>query len=265
MSYTITERSTTYSYETPHGNDTPHKLPSSLLGSLTDIMANLALDLYPTGRAFTMPKGGVAENLHIALNISFIRLLNAGFSVLDSSIPDNENFDADDCLLWEYRLGLRTNTLISLENRRNAILRKMSRGRNVRARQGRAYLEYQLRTAGFDVYVHENGFLEEGVIVYKTPQEVITGAIDAVQHGGTTQHGDGTQHGGISTSVIANLSSRNENYNIGSENLWATFFVCGEVLGESAIVPENREIEFRELVLKLKAAHLVCVTIINFV
>jgi hypothetical protein len=259
MAYIVTENSTVNGYGTPHGFNTPHRFPNYLKGSFADIMANLAIDLYPTGRAFTMQKGGVADNMHVALNRSFIRLVNAGLSVLDSNLPDNDNFDKDDCLLWEYRLGLRTNELLPTQDRRDAILRKMSRGRNIPARQGKEYIEYQLRIAGFDVYVHENTF------PYQTPEDIISGLSNATQHGGTSQHGIGMQHGATSIQLIANLSTPNESFSVGSENIWATFFIGGAVLGESANIDSNRLGEFRELVLKLKPAHLIAYTFINFV
>lgn len=256
--YEVNENSTVHGYKTPHGFKTPHRFPSSLKGNFSDIMSNLAIDLYPTGRAFNMPKGGVADNLHVALNRSFIRLVNAGVSVLDSTFPDNENFNTDDCLLWEYRLGLRTNESLPIQDRRDAILRKISRGRNVQARQGKAYIESQLRIAGFNVYVHEN------TIPYRTPEDIISGSVNTTQHGGSTQHGIGLQHGATSVQLIANSSSPNESFSVGSQNLWASFFIGGFVLGESAVIPENREQEFRELVLKLKPAHLIAYTFINF-
>lgn len=256
--YEVTEKSTVHGYGTPHGFKTPHRFPTSLKGSLADIISNLALDLYPTGRAFNMQKGGVADNLHIALNRSFIRLVNAGVSVLDSTFPDNENFNSEDCLLWEYRLGLRTNESLPIQDRRDAILRKISRGRNVQARQGKAYIESQLRIAGFDVYVHEN------TILYRTPEDIISGSTNITQHGGNTQHGIGSQHGSTSVQLIANSSQPNESFSVGGENLWATFFIGGFVLGDAAFISENRQQEFRELVLKLKPAHLVAYTFINF-
>lgn len=259
MAYQVTESSTVHGFGTPHGFNTPHRFPNYLKGSFADVMANLAIDLYPTGRAFTMQKGGVADRLHIALNRSFIRLVNAGISVLDSTFPDNENFDSDDCLLWEYRLGLITNESIPLRDRRDAILRKMSRGRNVPARQGRAYIENQLRIAGFDVYVHEN------TIPYKTPDDIIAGSSNIAQHGGDTQHGIGSQHGATAVQLIANSSNPNESFSVGAESLWATFFIGGAVLGTMANVSPSRAVEFRELVLKLKPMHLVAYTFINFV
>lgn len=258
MAYVVTEKSTVHGYGTPHGFNTPHRFPNYLKGGLADIMANLAIDLYPTGRAFTMQKGGVADSLHVALNRSFIRLINSGSSVLDSSFPDNEDFNTDDCLLWEYRLGLRTNESLSLQDRRDAIFRKMSRGQNVPARQGKDYIEYQLRVAGFDVYVHEN------TIPYRTPDDIVSGSSNIAQHGGGNQHGIGSQHGATPVQLIANSSEPNESFSVGSENLWASFFISGAVLGESAYVSPDREEEFRELVLMLKPAHLVAYTFINF-
>jgi hypothetical protein len=255
--YEVTEKSTVHGYGTPHGYNTPHRLPSYLKGSLSDIMANLAIDLYPTGRAFTMQKGGIADNLHVALNRSFIRLVNSGFVFLDSNFPDNENFDADDCFLWEYRLGLRTNELLPLQDRRDAILRKMSRGRNVKARQSLEYIQYQLRIAGFDVYVHEN------TLPYRSPDDIISGSINIAQYGNNNQYGSGSQYGATSVQLIANLSTPNKTFSVG--NLWASFFISGAILGDIAIISQNREQEFRELVLKLKPAHLIAYTFINFV
>lgn len=255
--YSVTEKSTAHGLKTPHGAGTPHRMPSSSQGSLTDIMASLAVDLYPTGRAFTMPKDGIADKTHSALNRSFIRLINAGLGIFDSNIPDSENFDIDDCLLWEYRMGLRTNESLSIEQRREAILRKLSRGRNVKARQSLTYIQYQLRLAGFDVYVHEN------TIPYRSPEDIVAGSSNSAQHGDNNQHGVGSQHGATSVQLIANLSTPNEAFSVG--NLWATFFVGGAVLGTSAVIPANRQEEFRELVLKLKPAHLVAYTFIQFI
>ena len=141
----------------------------------------------------------------------------------------------------------------------------MGRGRNVPARQHRNYIEYQLQTAGFDVYVFENGFIEGGVKVYKKPEDIIAGGAGVVQHGGGSQHGIGMQHGGGTSEVIANSYKPNEPYSVSDERLWATFFIGGSVLGETAEIPIKRQEEFRELVLKLKPAHLVAFTFINYV
>lgn len=263
--YQVTDKSTIHGVNTPHGHKTPHRFPTFGIKKIGAKLAELTNQLYPTGRAFYMKKDGVSYNTHLAIDRSFIRLVEDGKATIDSTFPDNINFTIQDCELWEYRYGMTVDTNLSVEERRAAILRRMSRGRNVPARQHRNYIEYQLQVAGFDVYVFENGFIEGGVKVYKRPSEILAEAITNVQHGGSAQHGIGTQHGGGSSQVIANSYKPNELYSVADDKLWATFFICGAVLGDSAVIPANREEEFRELLLKLKPAHLVAFTFISYV
>lgn len=265
MAYEVTDKSTAHGLRTPHGYNTPHKYPSATGEDLTATFEGLSRQLYPTGRAWYMKRGGVFDRLHKGLNRSFIRLINAGRGTLDSVFPDNINFDEDDASLWEYRLGLITNESLSIEVRRDAILRKMAYPNNVRARQHPLFIQGQLQKAGFDVWIHENRFFEGGEWVYRTPTEIAGLSLIATQHGGDTQHGGGTQHGSTGFQVIANQSTPTESYNVGGYgNLWATFFIGGETLGSTAIVPETRLREFKELVLKLKPAHTVAFTFVSY-
>lgn len=262
--YQVTDRSTVHGTGTPHGRNTPHRFPIVGNINLPKILTNLFHQLYPTGRAFYMPKGGIADATHTAFNTSLIRLIQDANSTIDSTFPDNVNFDENDCALWEYRFGITTNLSTSVADRRAAIFRRMGRGRNVPARQHRNYIEYQLQTAGFDVYVYENGFIEGGVKVYKKPQDIIALNLGLIQHGEPTQHGIGSQHGGGNSQLIANSYKPNELHSVSDETLWATFFIGGATLGAMADIPSDREEEFRELVLKLKPAHLVAFTFINY-
>ena len=116
MSYEITNNSTVHGLGTPHGLGVPHRYPTAQGENLTDIMSGLARQLYPTGRAWWMRHNGVFDNLHKAINRSFIRVLNDSDLTIDSCFPDNENFDANDATLWEYRLGLTTNTMIGMRH-----------------------------------------------------------------------------------------------------------------------------------------------------
>lgn len=266
MGYEVTEQSTMHGMKTPHGFKTPHRLPVSKSQSLQTLMSDLALQLYPTGRAFNLPEDGVFFNLHEAINKSFIRVVEDGKSTLNSNLPDNIYFDEKDCELWEYRLGITTNPNLSLELRKKAILRKMSFGRNVKARQHIDYIEAQLQLAGFNVFLHENKFfdLNTGEWYYKTPEDITGNATNNVVYGGDSQYGIGMQYGASEFDIIANLSTPNEPYSVGAGE-WATFFIGGEVLGEPASVPLIRQQEFRELVLTLKPAHLVAYTFINYI
>lgn len=263
--YQVDNNSTVHGENTPFGFSTPHRFPTIAGENLTDILSDLARQLYPTGRAWWMPRNGVFNNLHKALNTSIIRLIQDAELTLDSVFPDNENFSLQDAELWEYRLGLISNNLLTLEQRKQVILRKMSYPGNVRARQSPLFIENQLQLAGFDVWIHENKFYEGGEWVYKTPNDIIALSLTEIQHSNSVQHGGGTQHGFSGFDVIANEAVVNESFSVGIDNLWSTFFIGGENLGDIAIVPENRLIEFKELVLKLKPAHTTAFTFINYV
>lgn len=240
-----------------HGLNTPHKFPSNQTENLVDLLGNLAFDLYPTGRAFSFQKGGVSDAIHNAINKSFTRFLEDNFLFLDSLMPDLMTLE--DCLLWEYRLGLITNSFMTLQERQSAIFRKLSRGRNVRYRHTKEYIETQLQLAGFDVFVYEN------TIPYTTPESLLSLGASSSQYGDPSQYGVGMEYGSINFDLIANSIRPKESFSVGSENLWATFFICGDTLGSMASVPLNRQTEFRELVLKLKPAHLVAYTFVNYI
>ena len=262
----VTNKSTVHGMSTPHGPYTPHKYPTASNSiDYTDIMASLSRQLYPTGRAWSMPYNGVFDNLHKAINRSFIRVVEASNSLINSTIPDNENFTLQDVELWEYRLGISPNDSVSKESRILAIKRKLSYRANSRYRQSKNFIEFQLRQAGFDVYVHENKYFDGVNWQYYTPDDISGIVTSEVQHSNDFQHGAGTQHGYSGYDVIANESTITESFSIGYGNLWATFFICGENLGDVATIPASRLVEFKELVLKLKPAHTVAFTFINYV
>jgi hypothetical protein len=250
---------TVHKITTPHGYNTPHKYPNDDDPRL-NVLKSLATQLYPTGRAWFMPEDSLFRSFHEALDLSFLDLIEDGNLLLNQTFPDNDDFSEDDARLWEFRLGLITNDSVDLEIRKQVIKRKMGHPNNIKARQHPLFIESQLQAAGFKVWVHEN------TIPYRTPLEVSAIDLDNVNHGEPTQHGVGTTHGGGSFSLIANSINAIESYSIGGdENLWATFFIGGIVLGTSAEVQSSRLKEFKELVIKLKPAHTVAFTFINYV
>ena len=262
--YQKNRHSTQHGEKTPFGVRTPHKFPSKT-SDAEDFM-RLVNQLYPTGRAWYLPEDGVFQNFHKAVNLSFLRFINDVYSTIDSSIPDTSNFTEEDCLLWEYKLGLNTNLSLTLNQRREIILRKIAYPQNIKSRQGLSYIQEQLNIYGFDVGVYENIFWNpDGTYFYKLPTDIINNSIIPTQHGGEVQHGQSTQHGAGNYDVIAN-NMYEENYSIGgSENLWATFFLASpNDITQRAVIPQARKAEFRELVLKLKPAHLVAFTFINY-
>jgi hypothetical protein len=235
------------------------------------IILNLTKRFYPQGRAFRIPIGSTIEQVHKALAISENIAYESTLTVLDSILPDNVNFTLDDAADWERRLGLITNLSTPFNDRKLAILRKMNHPGTIKARQHYLYVEKSLQDAGFNVFVYENRFLELGVWVTKTPDEVIGPAISGqavhMFDGAYLEHGQVQHGGGYGDKLkIANSIDKNEDalFNVGS-NLRSTFFIGGPTLGSFAIINPSREIEFRQLVLKLKPAHTVAFPFINFV
>jgi len=259
-----------------YGIRTRHKYPESSIQTEDNVLvtelSNLVNELYPTGRAFYKPKGGTFDLLHDAINLSFLRFVKKYRNLIDASIPDNENFTADDASFLEFKYGLIDGTGNDLELRKSSLRRKMGHPNNIKGRQSKNFIEDQLRISGFNVRVFENtptfasvgiGSVTSNIPIYKTPGEIGAEAVESTQHGEETQHGEGSFHGGVTFEVIANKIDANESYGVGS-NLWASFFICGENLGENAVIPESRRREFRELVLKLKPAHLAAYIFVNF-
>jgi len=252
ITYRGEKEDTVHRNETPYGKKTVHKYPQTE-PSISDIFLQLNNDLYPTGRVWQNFDASILKTLHQALNASFIRLVEDSVATINSTFPDTELFNEDDVLLWEYRLGLITNTNIDLDIRREAVLRKLAFPNNIQPRQSRIYIEHQLQLAGFDVLVLENS------PPYRTPDDVLGDVPGEIQHADDIQHGDNTQSGGANFEVIANSIEPGENFAIGGDDkLYATFFIVRLVAGiMTAIdteVPQSREREFRELVLKLKPA-----------
>ena len=116
---------TVHSALTKHAINTPHGFPQEG-DSIVDVFFNLSQNLYPTGRAFRMKECSSFELLHKALNLSFGRVVRDAKETIESTFPDTTFFDIEDVNLWEYRLGLISNPDVPIQDRRDAILRKLS-------------------------------------------------------------------------------------------------------------------------------------------
>ncbi len=228
----------------------------------------LAESLLPKGRAFRFK--GVLKRLFTATSISQVQLYDDTVAILDSVLPDNDNFSTQDCLEWETRLGLITNTSVSLADRKAAILRKMNYPGDIPARQGAEYLQGELQKAGFDVYVFENAWYEGGQWVTQDPG-VVSGGVGfgGFQHG-QYQHGQFV-HGGYFSNIVANsiYAEDDINFQVGG-SLRATFFIGGNRpaygdVGLFANVDADRELEFRQLILKIKPTQTIAYLLVNYI
>lgn len=257
-----------------------------------DKILKLTKAFYPSGRAFKIFTGSWKEGFYKALSMSESRAYIDALGVLDSILPDNANFSAADAALWERRLGIFGNENSSLEERKQAIERKINQPGTAKARQHYLYIQGQLQKAGFDVYIHENIFQPGNTS--KDPIEVV-GTTGAAFHATGLQHGQ-TQLGRIpGIKIIANSIEQEiddtfvwnriftQNVKQHSKNIYLgsfqhtfggedsiesdyrnIFYIGGEILGTYASVSKDREIEFRSLILSLKPVQNVGVLLINY-
>lgn len=130
----------------------------------SEVIEKISKKFYPKGRAFYSRSGGVKEQFHKALAKSENRAYSDALAVLDSLLPDTDKFTAEDATDWERRLGLISNPLVALADRKLAITRKIQHPGTIKARQHYKYLEGQLQAAGFDVIVTENRFVTSTLI-----------------------------------------------------------------------------------------------------
>lgn len=249
-----------------------------------DKIRKLTRLLYPTGRAFNMPADGNFDKLHSALAESESDAYDDASSILFSILPDNANFTVDDAEDWERRLGMITNPLVSLQDRKDAIIRKMNHPGDIPARQSWDFLEQSLQLAGFDVYVHENipaqtifqllqpasgtgqqgqgqqGQFQQGTVITANP-----GLFTLVQQG-QIQQGQANQGAYIYTNKVANNIDETLDafFNIGW-NWKSVFWIGGPNIGDFANVDVNRKDEFRQTILRIKPAHSIAVLLINYI
>ena len=230
-----------------------------------EVLLKLSKQLYPNGRAFRVPVNGFHESLLIALAKSESKANEDARAILNSILPDNADFTEDDATDWERRLGLINSPSVDLEVRKLAIKRKMNFPGTQIVRCHYLWLQKMLQDAGFNVFVHENRFTDDGGLTYytKSPEE-LGGTNYLIKHG-TINHGM-VNHGGVYGNKVVNSIDENidRTFAIGN-NYKSTFFIGGESVGDSANVDVNRKLEFRELILKVKPVQTVAFLFINYV
>lgn len=232
---------------------------------MLDKIIRLGKSLFPTGRAFRVPSGGVAEKTFNALSELENQAVADSLNVLDVILPDNDNFTAQDATDWEVRLGLITNTSLSLDQRKAAIIRKLNHPGRIPARQNFRYLERELRVAGFDVYVYENRFDDGGGgLETRSPGDIV-GATGSTQNQlGMFQLGQFELGTDYYNKVVTSLDDSDQYFDLGNK-LRRTFFISGNPITTFAEVDETRKEEFRELICKIKPAQTGGWLLVNYV
>jgi hypothetical protein len=235
-----------------------------------DKLLRVAKLLQPNGWAFSVPHDGAMYKLYRALmsdNIGgFGRLYNDIVGLQDALMPDNPNFTIEDARAWYRRLGLYDSGTVPLADMKMAIAQKQSWAGTPLNKQNYLYIQEQLRAAGFDVYVYENRFFPGPVT--KTPAEIL-GGIFPVAMMGYVQYGV-AQYGQLSASAVTKVVNYLEEdkdalFVITPLGYRSTFYIAGATIDTFADVPESRKIEFRQLILKLKAAQVCGLLFVNYV
>jgi uncharacterized protein YmfQ (DUF2313 family) len=227
----------------------------------------LTKQLYPDGTAYATKNGGFKERLHKALNISIAGAIDDAAAVLNSQLPDNSNFTEEDATVWEKFLGIYRETPVLLSDRIKAIVRKLNYPGVVKPREARAFIEWQLQSAGFDVYVYENRFETlPGVFNALTGEEILGYSATSAVFGGI-EYGEleyGSEYTISDVSLAARyLDERLDNlFNI--NNYRATFIVAGSTITDFATVTASRKREFRKMILSLKPLQTVGILFVKY-
>lgn len=249
------------------------------MADYNEILLQLTKRLYPAGRAYKMPPAGndsppskgMLERLHTALAKSENRAITAGLSIMDSTLPDNANFDEDDCTNWERCLGIYSAVGTTLADRKLAIKTKLNYPGTTAARQHYTYIQSVLRSAGYDVHVYENRFLvPPSLSVYetKTPYRILGVQGADASLGGFSLNEANLAGGWIEAdiTIAANYIEEERDAEYGfTDNLRTTFFISGSPITTFADVDAVRKIELRQLILQLKPQNSVGFLFINYI
>ena len=246
----------------------------------------LTKQLYPKGAAFNYNLNSFWYKLHKGLAQTESTLFEETEGVLDHILPDNDNFNEFDATIWEKRLGLITNALTPLADRKAAIITKLNHPGIYPALQSIDHLENVLRGAGFDVYCFQN--LDE-----QTPEEVLFDVLEGGEMGDDSEMGDvemidpveyypdffssfemgddaemgDVEMNGFSFNqlVVNNIDEIKDSSFDYYSNLRQTFFVCGNPFGTIADVSNSRKDEFRQLILRTKPVESVGFLLVNYI
>jgi uncharacterized protein YmfQ (DUF2313 family) len=234
---------------------------------IKDQLLKLTRQLLPTGRAFRIGYGSLNEAVERGLLLSEERIYLDSVGILDSILPDNDNFTTADATRWEQRLGLIVNEDVDLQDRKAAILRKMNHPGDIIARQSADYIQDQLQLAGFNVWVHENIPAQSPVLFQNENNiQIAFHAQSEIEHLETgMEHGNAFE-GSVWENCVANdINELVDQFFDTGNNLRCTFFIGGQVAGDYVNIDINRKAEFRQLILKLKPTQSVAFLFVNYI
>ncbi len=253
-----------------------------MMNKLSNGLLELGKQLFPEqGRAWWVPSTSTFEGLLKAFSGdgsnrvgTLERFINDSDRTIDSLLPDNPNFsdgtvdpNDNDCNDWERTLGLveygitSPSTPTRLE-RMQAIAAKMAEPGDASPRLSAEYMRDQLLAAGFTVVVTEN-------ITNIAPSSILgTGGVAMLDAFDLDEVELDETWATTGLSIVANHvdEAADNDFAIVSPDYYNVFYIFGiGGYGTFASIPVERKAEFRQLILKLKGAHLVGVLFVNYV
>lgn len=212
----------------------------------------LTKQLYPKSFVWKLFNDSIFYFLHMALSRSENEILTKIKRLQNSTLPDNNEFDEFDAARWNNALAI-TNENLELDIFKMALIRKINFPGDIKTRQNYLYLQGELNKAGFNVFVHENKLAD---IPYNPAGSTCGLFLCGEQNVGEV---------GIQYDIIANDIYFDSSFLIASNlQLRFSFFIGGENFLDRAEIPLNRKSEFINLILKLKPAQTIGLSLIDF-
>ena len=203
-------------------------------------MLNTWKQLYPNGHAFNVSDNTNRAKIHNSTNVVYNDYLDQSKSLVNGALA-KDGISEEEISFLENIYGVYFIEGLTLEERLNRVRLRMTYPNGVVNRSSAVWIEHVLRSFNFDVSVYENTNISPELLELFSKKQY-----------GNSLYGS-ANYGGFQYDVIANSMFDGEKYSFGGQ-LWATFFIH-----LTTPIPTERIQEFRELVLKLKHAHLTAI------
>lgn len=201
-----------------------------------------------------------SKNIQKARLKSWARVLGDYHDVLWQILPDNDNFTVEDAINWERQYSI-DNSDKTLEERKEILLSRLTHPNGRKYRQTPEFLQEQLQSNGFDLYVHENREWDGSKFVGVNPKASLFGNII---FGEALFGNTGIDYNSVVKNYIDKETDGNIKLGVTGREAYL-FFIGASVKNTFATVQKTRESELREIILKTKPMHSIAVLQINYI
>jgi len=251
----------------------------SLISKITKQAYDTLVSMLPRGRAFNVPEGSVMDKLFRGIAKSFEKYQEDANFLKEQLSPLTEGFSTEDAKLWEERLWILTKTdNFDFDLRKEIILQRMRYPGKFLGRNSAAYMEFLLKDAGFgdNVRVFANRFSDGAGGIESLSPSFLDVSIFMDDSGSAPEQAfmdDRTEVAGntsfmgrfgvagivqlVLNTIAPDLGDDEIIIPIPNDKLKYTFFISGGngiEVSDILIIPKDRELEFRLLILTSKPA-----------